>query len=481
MKAPVLVSTGLAGLMIIPLCGVSAAQAAPETHFKVLHSFGNAPNDGWQPWGSPTLVNGRLWGRTTYGGSPNQSAVIWSMIPDQPKSYRVEHRFGRKVKYESGGRGTDLANPHHDWMRIGPDGRTLFGAALWGGRGGYGGAFSYDTLSGKYRVLRTFDGLTPTNLTGSPTDAANPHSNAVPITVKNKHGKQSTILVGMSAFGGANGTGSLYRMTPRGERFRILHSFVPATGEQPHGFVIQQGHTLYGLTRLGGIVAPEHNFPHHSEYHPYKNGNGVLFKLNLRTGKYKILHSFSYAGPLAAPTLPGGVVDGAVPDHGGMVLRHGRLWGVTTAGGVNGGGVLFSIKPKGNGYRVDHSFGAPDSSSDQTQPHGTLMPGPNGVLYGLGSAGGSASSGGVFSINPKTGKYRNVYSFPGGSKGAFGIDDPVVTRLRDGRVVLYGMTKNGGAVTSNFTPTPVAPDWDPSEPTLANGTIWRLVLGKKKR
>lgn len=467
--------------MGVPMASATAAQAETETHFKVLHAFGNAPKDGWQPWGSPTLLNGRLWGRTTYGGSPNQSAVIWSMVPNKPKTYRVEHNFGRKVTYQSGRHAIDVANPHHDWMRVGPDGRTLFGAALWGSKGGQGGVFSFNTVTHKYRILRSFGGITPTNPGGSVKDAANPHSNAVPITLTGKRGKRYTALVGMSAFGGANGTGSLYRMTPAGKRFRVIHSFLPESGEQPHGFVIQSGHVIYGLTRLGAITADEGEFPNREAYHPYKKGNGTLFKMNLKTGKYKVLHSFSYAGPLAPATLPGGVVDGAVPDHGGLVLRRGRLWGVTTAGGQNGGGVLFSIKPNGTGYRVQHAFGAPETAGDQTQPHGTLMPGPNGLLYGLGSAGGSANAGGVFSINPKTGKYRNIYSFAGGNKGAFGIDDPAVTRLSDGRIVLYGMTKFGGKVMSNFTPTPVASDWDPVEPEQANGTIWRLVLGKAKR
>ena len=472
---------GTAGLVVLPLHGATAAQASPVTDFKVLHSFGNAPKDGWQPWGSPTLLNGRLWGRTTYGGSPRQSAVIWSMIPGKPKTYRIEHRFGRKVRYATGGRWLDLANPHHGWMRPGPDGRTLYGAALFGGRGGQGGVFAYNTVTHRYRVLRGFSGITPTNPTGSPTDAGNPHSNSVPVTVKSKNRKKHTILVGMSAFGGANGNGALFRMGVDGRDFHVLHSFVRETGDQPHGFVIQRGDVVYGMTRLGGITADEHKFPDKEQYKEYKKGNGVIFRLNLRTKKYQVIHSFSYAGPLADPTLPGGVVDGAVPDHGGLTLRRGRLWGVTTQGGSNGGGIVFSVKPNGSSYTVHHSFGSPTAAGDQSQPHGTLMPGPDGQLYALTSAGGSAQAGGVFSINPKTGKYVNRYSFKGGARGAFGIDNPVVTRLSDGRVVLYGMTKLGGKVKSNLTPTPIASDWDPNEPERANGTIWQLILGRKKR
>ncbi len=445
--------------------------------FSVLHAFGNATADGWQPWGSPTIVNGQLWGRTTYGGSHKQSAVIWRMDPNKPKTYRIVHRFGGTVKYSSGGTGPDLANPHHDWMRVMPGGTQMVGATLWGGRGGQGGVFEISPQTGGYRVLHAFAGISPTNPAGNPKDGANPHSNAVPIIdVKSRARHKPTILVGMTANGGATGQGLLYQMRTDGSRFRLLHSFAASTGNVPHGFVIQSGNFLYGMTRLGDRLAPESNFPDHKAHKPYAAGNGTIFRFNLKTNKYRVLHGFSYSGPLGTATLPGGVVDGAVPDHGGLILRRGRLWGVTTLGGANGGGVLFSIRPTGTGYRIEHAFGVPTAAGGLAAPHGTLMPGPDGKLYGLAALGGSAKSGGVFSFVPKSAKYKDIYDFNGGNGGAIGEDNPAVTTNRAGNVVLYGMTKMGGRVLSNFTPTPAANDWKPVEPPHANGVIWRLVL-----
>ena len=452
------------------------AHNSPGPRFTVEHSFGNAPGDGWQPWGSPTLLNGRLWGRTTYGGTHSQGAVIWSMVPGKPKTYRVEHSFGGRAVAVDGSRVADVANPHHDWLRVGPDGHTLYGAALWGSDGGQGGVYSYDTASHTYRVLHGFAGIGKTNPNGVPADGANPHSNPVPIQIDDSRGAKKTVLIGMTAAGGASGNGSLYQLNSDGSHFRLLHSFVPAEGDVPHGFVIQQGNTIYGMTRLGGITPAQSAFATQADFSNYADGNGVVFAYDLTHHSYRILHRFGYAGPLAQPTLPRGVVDGAVPDHGGLVLSHGRLWGLTTQGGANEGGVVFSVKLDGTGYTIHHAFGAPTLAGDLSQPHGTLMPGSDGMLYALTSLGGATGSGGVLRVNPSNGNYRIVYSFGGGTGGVDGIDNPVVATDGKGRVVLYGMTKLGGAMQSSLLPAPIAEDWKLPQPAEANGVIWRLEL-----
>ena len=476
--------SGRAGTVAAAVMVVSSAisMAPVQAHdaagpqFSIQHSFGNAPGDGWQPWGSPTLLNGRLWGRTTYGGANSQGAAIWSMVPGKPKTYRVEHSFGGRAVAVGGGSVADVANPHHDWLRVGPDGRTLYGAALWGSDGGQGGVYSFDTVTRRYRVLHGFAGIGKTNPNGVAEDGANPHSNAVPIQLVAAKGATKTVLIGMTAAGGTAGTGSMYQMDLDGTHFRLLHSFVLAQGDVPHGFVIQQGNTIYGMTRLGGTIPAATAFATPADFSNYADGNGVVFSYDLKRGVYRILHGFSYAGPLAQPTLPGGVVDGAVPDHGGLVISHNRLWGLTTQGGTNGGGVVFSLKLDGTDYRIHHTFGAPTQAGDLSQPHGTLMPAANGMLFALTSLGGATANGGVLRVNPSNGAYRVVYSLAGGASGVDGIDNPVVTTDGKGRIVLYGMTKLGGAVQSAFVPTPTAEDWKGGQPAQANGVIWRLVL-----
>ena len=455
-------------------CGGTASAAPNPPRFSIIHAFGDAPGDGWQPWGSPTLVGSTLWGRTTYGGSNNQGGVIWRLDPQNPRSYKVAHAFGgSKVQYPRGRTGPDVANPHHDWMRALADGTTLVGAGLYGGRTNQGGVFAFNAAKKiRYRVLHSFNGISPANPNGSAKDGAQPHSNPVPVTDL----RSRKILVGMTAYGGANGTGSLYKMNSDGSGFKVLYSFIAVNGDTPHGFVIQRGQRLFGMTRYGGITAPRSNFASKSDHKPYESGNGSVFSFNLKTGKLRVLHLFSYQGP-AVPTLVNGGYDGAVPDHGGLTYSNGRLYGLTTVGGANGSGVLFSININGSGYRIEHTFG---TAMDLAQPHGTLMAGPDGIFYALAATGGTPGSGGVFRFNPKNGKYQVLHSFGGGATGINGEDNPVVTTNAKGAIVLYGMTQLGGPTVSNINPTPIAPDYSPKAEAQANGTIWKLVLAAKK-
>jgi uncharacterized repeat protein (TIGR03803 family) len=453
-----------------PTLGITGA-GLPQQAITISHSFGNAATDGWQPWGSITLLNGQLWGRTTYGGTFQQGGVIWTMEPGSPTSYRIVHSFGGNTTYEDGTIGSDVANPHHDSLRVGPDGRTLYGAALYGGTDNEGGVYALDTTTGIYTVLHAFDGLVPSSDSGSnpkglTNDGAQPHSNAVPIMASSGQ----TVLVGMTAFGGSEGAGTLYEMGLNGSNFTVLHSFADADGDVPHGFVIQIGSVLYGMTRLGGIKAPRSNFSSDDAFKPYKDGNGVVFSYDLTTSTYTVLHRFAYTGPL------GQTGDGAVPDHGGLTLVGNRLYGLTTLGGPDGGGELFSLNADGSDYRTDHVFGPPGGTGDLSEPHGTLIPGPGGTLFALAADGGSSKNGGVLEYVPGvgTGAYRVLASFTGGSGGAVGLDNPVVVPGPDG-ITLYGMSQLGG-IDSVISPTPIAPDFDPKQPAKANGTIWSVTV-----
>lgn len=443
------------------------------TGFAVLRPFGNSP-DGWQPWGTPTLLGARLWGRTTFGDGNGSAGVIWSMDPSEPKAtYRIRHRFGGTVPYSVGGTGPDVSNPHHDWLRIAPGGTVLLGAGKWGGRAGVGGLFGFDTSNGTYRVLHSFNGISKQNPHGSVADGANPHSNPHPARAP-RSGRN--ILVGMTAFGGRFGLGTIYRILPNGAGFVLLHSFNSPSGSMPHGFVIQSGSFLYGMTGSGGFTPPESNFPSKAAWAPFSQGNGVVFRLNMINGAYKVLHRFGYLGPNSPGTLPGGIVDGAAPDHGGLVLSNGRLFGLATYGGRNGGGVLFSVRPDGSGYRVKRTFAPPVAAPQLSQPHGTLVPGPDNWLYALTAAGGGANAGGVIRYNSVGSRFQQLHAFNGAAGGALGEDDPAVVANCAGRVGLLGMTKDGGAIRSTFLPTHTAPDWTADQPSHANGTIWKLVL-----
>ena len=87
--------------------GATAAQVSPVTDW-CSHSFGNAPKDGWQPWGSPTLLNGRL----THNLQRITPAVGGDLVNDSGKTedVSIEHRFGHRCAANWWPE-FDLANP----------------------------------------------------------------------------------------------------------------------------------------------------------------------------------------------------------------------------------------------------------------------------------------------------------------------------------------------------------------------------------
>ena len=74
--------------------------------------------------------------------------------------------------------------------------------------------------------------------------------------------------------------------------------------------------------------------------------------------------------------------------------NDGNLYGTTTYGGSSSNsGTIFKLAPNGR-EKVIHSFKA----SDGTGPQGALLLTPNGVLFGLTTAGGNSDAGVVFKL-----------------------------------------------------------------------------------
>ncbi len=121
----------------------------------------------------------------------------------------------------------------------------------------------------------------------------------------------------------------------------------------------------------------------------------------------------------------------------------GNLYGATSAGGVNGGGVAFELSPSGGGwtYKAIYSF-----SGQPTQfegPQESLVLDAAGNLYGATFSEGAFGGGNVFKLTPSHGSwvYSSVYDFTGGSDGHLPSGAPVLDP--SGRI--YGMTTYGGA------------------------------------
>ncbi len=190
--------------------------------------------------------------------------------------------------------------------------------------------------------------------------------------------------------------------------FTLLHSFQGAEGADPLAGLIAARGLLYGTTFRGGAA-----------------NDGTVFSLNPTPGATKLVYSLSggknAATPLAGLTYVGGV-----------------LYGATTYGGASGNGTVFSLDPKTGAEHVVYSF---PGGAGGAHPQASLLY-KGGVLFGTTTNGGAAGFGTVFSIVLKTGHERVLYSFLGGSDGAY----PFATLLNVGGT-LFGTTEGGGSAS----------------------------------
>jgi uncharacterized repeat protein (TIGR03803 family) len=213
-------------------------------------------------------------------------------------------------------------------------------------------------------------------------------------------------LYGTARTGGANGTGTVFKVSRDGTDFKVLHvftkntavgSFVNEDGVAPLGKLLQASNGyFYGTTSIGGV-----------------NGQGTIFRINFDGTGFQVLKHFA-AMPSNDPTtgLPendtgAGSVTGLIDGNDGF------LYGVAAAGGANGLGALFAISVDGATFSLLHSF----DGGNGAQPVGELLLGSDGKLYGTTSAGGQDSAGKVtsfgtiFSIDRAGTNFTRLYSF----------------------------------------------------------------------
>jgi uncharacterized repeat protein (TIGR03803 family) len=180
----------------------------------------------------------------------------------------------------------------------------------------------------------------------------------------------------------------------------------------------------------------------------------VLLASPMAAQTFSALHTFS--GP-----------DGAVPKDGLTIDNVGRLYGATSTGGLagfdcppEGCGVVFRLAPQGSGWIETPlwDFHGPD---DGSVPLGTPVFGPNNLLYGTTSTGGSNSCGGagcgtVYSLRPGPTACTSalcywsesvLYSFTG-TNGA----NPVGHVVFDDAGNMYGVTSSGNGGVYQLTP-----------------------------
>lgn len=240
-------------------------------------------------------------------------------------------------------------------------------------------------------------------------------------------------LYGLSAEGGPNLTGTVFKLTPDGQ-FSILYLFSAlstggrnADGANPRGALMlsKNGH-FYGITTGGG-----------------QYGSGTVFRLDL-DGTLTTLHHFT--GVIGLDSS-----EGAYPVSGLVEGDDGCFYGATQYGGLGGSGSLYRITPEGIVTTL-HSFapyteGLPND--DGAWPQSRMVIGPDGGFYGSAQFGGSGDSGTLFRLGAD-GSFNVLYSFSvtHSTRRALHVNDegaqPIAPLVVGSDGNLYGATAVGG-------------------------------------
>ena len=265
---------------------------------------------------------------------------------------------------------------------------------------------------------------------GPKTDGSDPQNSAMtPV---------GDVLYGTTLAGGQHSNGAIFSINDDGTGYSspLLFNF-PASaaknaGDQPHSNFVAIGGVLYGMTSQGG-----HNGG--------TTGDGTIFAFATSSPTYSRLYSFD------------GKLHGSVP-RGQLILDPGatKFYGMTSAGGTHGVGVIFSFSPPNCGgsvkckgkFKVLHNFSCPgnktpmcmDGSDGASPDHGTLVQ-SGSTLFGVTAFGGSHGQGAVFSMHTDGTHFTILQNFgkPGSNDGI----NPLGSLLLDG-TTLYGTTQLGG-------------------------------------
>lgn len=266
-------------LAVATLAAASAASAQTPT-LTVVREISFA--EGLAPTGDLVQhTDGALLGTAQQGGAGGVGTVF-RVMPDG-SDFSVLHAFSD----------TDGREPYGSLL-VGVDG-ALYGTTFFGGAANSGTVFRVGRDGSGFAVLRHLGGA----------DGERPFAGLAQAA--------DGSLLGTASQGGAGGQGTVFRVSPNGTGFSVLHSFSGADGRSPYGTLLVRGSTVYGTTFRGGAI-----------------DLGTVFKLRPDGSGFTTVWDFQWNEPR---DLFAGLIAGA----------DGRLYGAAAGGFFPATGAVYAL------------------------------------------------------------------------------------------------------------------------------------------
>ncbi len=239
---------------------------------------------------------------------------------------------------------------------------------------------------------------------------------------------------GTTRIGGANGEGTVFKMTPSGT-LTTLYSFCPKNlcrdGQQPEAGLLQvKDGYFYGTTYFGGHY-----------------GGGEVFEMTPSGNVYTLYDFCSINNGQAA------CADGSLPQAGLVQGSDGNFYGTTSSGGTgyHSYGTVFKLTPLFGTLTTLYNFCDQKGCPDGDSPQAGLVQGTDGNFYGTTSSDGPINgvAGTVFQITP-SGTLTTLHSFCSQNNCADGYS-PVAGLIQGSDGNFYGTTKDGGGAGGSGT------------------------------
>jgi len=364
-------------VILLAFC-IAAITSSAQTE-TILHSFTCQPTDGCSPNGGVTVdSSGNIYGTTITGGS-NGAGTVFELTTSGQFS----------LLYSFGSAPSDGFNPY-EGVTLDSHG-NIYGTTYEGGLDQFGTVFKL-TPTGTETILYSFT---------CGTDGCLPQS----VPALDKDGN----IYGTTTQGGADGWGTVFKITPSGT-FSTLYGFTGgADGGGPgSNLYVDSKLNVYGTTYSGGAFT-----------------FGAAFKIT-SAGVETVLHSFDANGK-----------DGFWP-FSGLIPGKVDFYGTSGRGGSIGVGAIFSLAPPDGTEHIVHSF---KGGADGIFPVGTVALDSSGNLYGATHFGGTYDLGTVFKLTA-SGAETILHSFAfNGTDGTFPLNGLAI----DSSGNLYGVTTQGGS------------------------------------